>query len=59
MPLIKPILLDSAIKTLLDELPDGTIYVGKADVGASESDPIWLIFRISVTGTVTKVEYAD
>jgi hypothetical protein len=59
MQLIKPTLLDTAIKTLLDELPDGTIYVGKADVGANESDPIWLIFRISVTGTVTKVEYAD
>jgi len=59
MTLIKPILLDSAIKTLLDELPDGTTYVGKADVGAIESDPIWLLFRISVTGTVTKVEYAD
>ena len=59
MPAIKPILLDSAIKTLLDELPDGTVYVGKADIGASESNNVWLLFRISVVGTVTKVEYAN
>lgn len=46
-------------KTLIDE-PDSTItYVGKAAMGSATSDTVWQIKRISVSGTVTTISYAD
>lgn len=43
--------------TLLDDL-GGTIYVGKATVGASTSAALWRIMRVQTVGTITTVLFA-
>jgi len=48
-----------SFSTLIDEPSADITYVGKARLGAAPSDASWQIFRISVTGTVTSIQYAD
>lgn len=45
--------------TRIDDAPAGITYVGFAPVGSSESDPVWQIKKITESGTVTKVEFAE
>ena len=45
--------------TRVDDASSTVTYVGKAYVGASESAAVWQIQRITVTGTVTDIKWAD
>lgn len=45
--------------TIVDEPSSTVTYVGNAETGSSESDLVWQIKKITVTGTVTKIEWAD
>jgi hypothetical protein len=43
----------------VQELAGGVTYVGKAEIGSSESDPVWRILRLTESGQNTDVQYAD
>jgi len=51
--------LNSNETTRLDEASSTVSYVGKAAPGTAETAAAWKISRITVTGTVTKIELAD
>jgi hypothetical protein len=48
-----------AMKIALDEVSSTVTYVGEAITGTALSAASWRIKRISVTGTVTLIEWAD
>ena len=43
----------------LDEVSDTLFYVGKALIGASESNSVWQVVRYTTTGVILKSEYAN
>lgn len=43
----------------LDEVSSSVSYVGKAAPAASETDTVWQIKKIVVTGTVTSITWAS
>ncbi len=45
--------------TRIDEASSTVTYFGFAPVGSSESSSVWKIKRLSVSGSITKLEYAD
>lgn len=45
--------------TLVDESSSTVTYVGKAVAGSSTSSSVWSIQKISVSGTVTTISWAD
>ena len=45
--------------TLIDEVDTNTTYVGETKPGNATSDALWRIKKISVSGTVTTIAYAD
>ena len=45
--------------TRLDEVSASLNYVGKAVAGTLDSDPLWQIQRIQVSGVVTTIQFAD
>lgn len=45
--------------TRIDEASASVSYFGFAVVGSSESSSVWKIKRLSVSGSITKLEYAD
>ncbi len=45
--------------TRIDEASTTITYVGKAEVGTANSDAAWQISRISLSGSVTSIEFAD
>ena len=47
------------LKTLIDEVSETVTYIGKAVPGANTSSASWLIKRITESGTITTVAYAD
>jgi hypothetical protein len=48
----------SASKTLVDEQSTALTYVGKAAQGSATSAAVWQVFRVTVAGTITTIEYA-
>jgi hypothetical protein len=46
-------------KVLVDEPDSSTAYVGEAALGSATSAAVWRIKRISVSGTVTTITWAD
>ena len=44
---------------LVDNAGGGVQYLGYAALGVRESEAKWKILKVSVTGTVTKTEYAS
>ena len=42
-----------------DEASASVTYLGFAAIGASEADAVWQIIRITVTGTITDIKWAD
>ena len=44
--------------TRIDEVSDTLFYLGWAELGSSESDPVWKIRRIQQVGTVWEQKYA-
>ena len=49
----------AAKSTRIDEVSSSLTYIGEAAVGADESKPVWRIQRITVTGSVTSIQYAN
>lgn len=49
----------AAVSMRIDEVSPTLIYIGESAVGASESDAIWRIKRITISGSLTKIEYAE
>ncbi len=45
--------------TRIDEASDSTTYIGKAATGSSDSEPVWQIKRITISGVETSIEWAD
>lgn len=45
--------------TRVDEASSTVTYFGFATVGSSESSAVWKIKRLSVSGSITKLEYCD
>lgn len=43
----------------IDEVNSGTTYIGYTLPGVLSSDPYWLIKRITVSGTVTSIDYSS
>jgi len=43
----------------VDEASSSVVYFGYADVNSGDSDSVWLIIKMTETGTVTKTEYAN
>ncbi len=46
-------------KILIDEVDANTTYIGKAKHGTNTSDAQWQIKKISVSGTVTSISFAN
>jgi hypothetical protein len=58
--IISPVETTSAIyATIIDEPSSSTTYVGVAETGSDESLAVWQIKKISVSGAVTKITWAD
>lgn len=45
--------------THIDEASATVTYIGKAAVGSSSASAVWQISKMSVSGTVTSITYAD
>ena len=45
--------------TRYEEVSSTLTYFGEAAPGAAESDPVWRMKRMTTTGGLTKVEFAD
>lgn len=50
---------DYSQKKMIDEISDNLIYIGESANGSDASDAAWRIKRISTSGTVTTIEWAD
>ena len=44
--------------TRIDEVSDTLFYLGWAELGSDEADPVWKIRKITLSGTVWRQEYA-
>lgn len=49
----------AAKSTRIDEVSSSLTYIGEAAVGTLDSDPKWRIQRITVSGAVTSIHYAN
>jgi hypothetical protein len=47
------------LKVNVDDASSTVTYVGKAVVTASNSDPVWMIKKLTTTGTVLTITYAN
>ena len=46
-------------KIYIDEVSDTETYIGWTKSGLTTSEAYWRIAKVSTTGTVTSIEYAD
>lgn len=46
-------------KVLIDEVSETLTYVGKSKLSGNTANTEWQIKRISISGTVTTISYAD
>lgn len=44
---------------LIDEPSSTVCYIGRASIGTATSESLWQIKRISVSGNITSVEWAN
>lgn len=51
--------LNGLDSTLIDEASNTVTYVGKAPVGSATSAAVWRISKITISGTLTTVSWAD
>ena len=49
----------AALATIVDEASASVTYLGKADPGTGAASALWQIQRITTSGTVTTIEFAD
>lgn len=47
------------MKTVVDEASETVTYVGYTKPGTATSEALWRIMRISVSGAITSVEFAN
>lgn len=47
------------LSTRIDEVDANTTYIGKATVGSSPSSPVWQIQKMTKSGTVTNILWAN
>lgn len=45
--------------TAIDEATSAITYIGLANIGSSTSAAVWQIKKMSVSGTVTSIKFAD
>lgn len=45
--------------TRIDDAGNGILYIGIAKIGSSEADPVWQIQKLTVTGAITEILFAD
>lgn len=43
----------------MDDLGNGTLYIGVAEVGSSELDPVWKIKKVLTIGMNTSILWAE
>ena len=43
----------------IDEADSSTTYIGESAFGSSEAAAVWRIYRLTVSGTVTTLSWAD
>lgn len=48
-----------AMKTVMDEYSSTVTYIGDADTGSSVASAVWRIKRLTQSGTILYVEWAD
>ncbi len=53
------IVTDGNYTKAIDEANETTTYIGSAQIGTATSDSLWQIKRITVSGTVTSITWAD
>ena len=51
--------VSEVLSTRIDDSAAPTSYFGFAVVASSESAPVWRIKRLTVTASITKIEFAD
>lgn len=59
MSLFPPEVLNVPFAIRLDQDDANTLYIGKADPGSVETDAVWQVRRLTVSGAVTSVLWAD
>lgn len=58
--LSSPVTVSSTWNTVrIDEPSSTTAYFGYADSGSDEADSVWLILKMTETGSITKLEFAN
>ena len=50
---------NAVYSTRIDDATSTVTYIGQAIVGSSESDSVWQIKRITTTGSVIDIKFAD
>lgn len=53
-----PEVLSIPFAVRIDEVDVTTSYIGKAEPGSVEGNAVWQIQRLTVSGTITSVEWA-
>lgn len=56
---VNAVLGGGATATVIDDATSAITYVGKAALGSALSDAVWQIQKIEVSGTVTRITWAD
>ncbi len=51
--------IQTQLKTKIDEIDANNTYIGYAAPNAATSAAVWRIIKITISGTVTSLEYAD
>ena len=59
MSTFKSVFIDNSNKVLMDEASATVTYVGNAEIGSAESSSVWVIRKLTQTGDVFSVEFAE
>ncbi|KKN96842.1 hypothetical protein LCGC14_0164860 [marine sediment metagenome] len=58
MPVFPLDLSSTPYAVRIDQVDSNTSYIGKAEPGSGEAAGVWQIQRITVSGTITSIEWA-
>jgi hypothetical protein len=56
---VNAVLGGGATATIIDDASSSITYIGKAALGSTLGDAVWQIQKIEVSGTVTRITWAD
>lgn len=48
---------NNTVQTLIDEVSDVLTYIGRARSGKATSEAAWQVYRVSIDGTVTSIQF--